>query len=115
VPSSIIEEEVKRMSTDGLKSADSYFDFDKNWASHVKFIGDPEIGEAKKGLRKLVSAKDFAGGSSLGIGYASGLHALAATQFDVNRVLSAGISALTASAPVDGSGVHVFTPMSTGA
>jgi 2-polyprenyl-3-methyl-5-hydroxy-6-metoxy-1,4-benzoquinol methylase len=115
VLSSIIKEEVKRMSTDYWKSADSYFDFGKNWASYAKLICDPEIGEAKRGPRKSVPAKDLAGESFLDIGCSSGLHALATAQLDVNRVLSVGIDALTASAPVDGSGVHVYVPMLTGA
>jgi hypothetical protein len=101
------------MSTDDLISADSYFDFRKNWASYAKLIGDPEIGEAKRGLRKLVPAKDLAGGSFLDIGCRSALHALAAAQLDVNRVPAVDIDALTASAAVDGSGVHVFVPMLT--
>jgi hypothetical protein len=104
---------MKRMSTDDLKSGDSYFDLDKNWASYAKLNGDPEIGEAKRGLRKLVSAKDLAGGSFLDIGCGAGLHMLAVAQLDVIRVLAVDIDALTASAPVDGSGVHVFVPMLT--
>jgi 2-polyprenyl-3-methyl-5-hydroxy-6-metoxy-1,4-benzoquinol methylase len=115
VPSSIIEEEVQQMSTDDLKNADSYFDFDRNSASYAKLIGDREIGEAKRGLRKSVPAEDLASEYFLDIGCGSGLHALAAAQLDVNRVLAVDIDALTASAPVDGSGVHVFAPMSTGA
>ena len=115
MPSSITKEEVKPLSTDFLKSADSHFDFGKNWASYAKLIGDPEIGEAKRGPRKLVPAEDLADGSFLDIGCGSGLHALAAAQLDVNRVLTVDIDALTASALVDGSGVHVFVPMLTGA
>jgi hypothetical protein len=99
VPSSITKEEVKPLSTDFLKSADSHFDFGKNWASYAK----------------LVPAEDLADGSFLDIGCGSGLHALAAAQLDVNRVLAVDIDALTASALVDGSGVHVFVPMLTGA
>jgi predicted RNA methylase len=81
------------MSTDDLKGAGSHFEFGKNWASYAKLIGDAEIGEAKKGLLKLVPAEDLAGGSFLDIGCGSGLHALAAAQLGVNRVLAVDIDA----------------------
>jgi 2-polyprenyl-3-methyl-5-hydroxy-6-metoxy-1,4-benzoquinol methylase len=89
----IVEKDVKRMPADDLKSVDSHFEFGKNWASYAQLIGDPEIGEAKNGLLKLVPAEDLAGGSFLDIGCGSGLHALAAAQLGVSRVLAVDIDA----------------------
>lgn len=79
------------MSNEALKKLDSHFAFGENWASYAKLIGEPQIEQAKEGLLKLIPAEDFKGRSFLDIGCGSGLHALAATQLGVARVVGVDI------------------------
>lgn len=76
-----------------LKTADSHFAFGKNWASYATLIGDSQIGEATKGLLKLIPAEEFQKRSFLDIGCGSGLHALAASRLGVARITAVDIDA----------------------
>lgn len=78
------------MSND-LKKVDSHFAFGKNWASYSKLIDEPQIEQAKQGLLKLIPAEEFEGRSFLDIGCGSGLHALAAAQLGVSRIVGVDI------------------------
>jgi 2-polyprenyl-3-methyl-5-hydroxy-6-metoxy-1,4-benzoquinol methylase len=64
------------------------FSFGENWASYAKLIGACEIEEAKKGLLKLIPEEALRGRSFLDIGCGSGLHALAAAQLNVSRLVA---------------------------
>jgi 2-polyprenyl-3-methyl-5-hydroxy-6-metoxy-1,4-benzoquinol methylase len=79
------------MSFDKLKNVEAHFAFGKNWASYARLIDDHLIAEAKKGLLKLVPAEEFNGRSFFDIGCGSGLHALAAAQLGVSRILAIDI------------------------
>jgi 2-polyprenyl-3-methyl-5-hydroxy-6-metoxy-1,4-benzoquinol methylase len=76
---------------ENLKNLETYFAFDKNWASYSALIDEPQIEEAKKGLLKLIPAEEFKGRSFLDIGCGAGLHALAAALLGVSRILAIDI------------------------
>jgi SAM-dependent methyltransferase len=79
------------VSADNLKNIESHFAFGKNWASYAALIAEPQIEEAKKALLKLIPIEEFKGRSFLDIGCGSGLHALAAAQLGVSRILAVDI------------------------
>jgi 2-polyprenyl-3-methyl-5-hydroxy-6-metoxy-1,4-benzoquinol methylase len=79
------------MSSENLKNIETHFAFGKNWASYAELIGDRQIEEAKKGLLKLIPAEEFKERSFLDIGCGSGLHALAAAQLGVSRIMAVDI------------------------
>ncbi len=79
------------MAKDDLKDASSHFAFGENWASYAELIDDAAIDELKKGLTKLVPAHEFRGKSFIDIGCGSGLHALAASQLGVSRIMAVDI------------------------
>jgi SAM-dependent methyltransferase len=81
------------VSVDSRKEPGTHFAFGKNWASYATLIGDQQIEEAKKGLLKLIPASEFKARSFLDIGCGSGLHALAAAQLGVSRILAVDIDA----------------------
>jgi predicted RNA methylase len=74
-----------------LKNIETHFAFGKNWASYAALIDEPQIEEAKKGLLKLIPVEEFKGRSFLDIGCGSGLHALAAAQLGVSRIMAVDI------------------------
>jgi SAM-dependent methyltransferase len=76
---------------DDLKDASSHFAFGENWASYAALIDDAAIAESKKGLLKLIPREAFPGRSFMDIGCGSGLHALAATELGVGRILAVDI------------------------
>ena len=76
---------------DKRKDAETHFKFGANWASYAALIGERQIEEAKKGLLKLVTARDIAGRSFLDLGCGSGLHALAALRLGAGRVMAIDI------------------------
>ena len=78
---------------ENLKQAESHFAFGKNWASYAELIEERHIEEAKKGLLKLIPAKEFKGRSFLDIGCGSGLHALAAARLGISRLLAVDLDA----------------------
>jgi 2-polyprenyl-6-hydroxyphenyl methylase/3-demethylubiquinone-9 3-methyltransferase len=73
------------------KNIETHFAFGRNWASYAAGIGETQIEEAKIGLLKLIPAEEFIGRSFLDIGCGSGLHALAAAQLGVGRILAIDI------------------------
>lgn len=74
-----------------LLSADSHFDFGRNWADYSVRISDAEIEEAKKALLRLVSEQELKGASFLDIGSGSGLHSLAAHMLGVGEITAIDI------------------------
>jgi predicted RNA methylase len=99
------------MSSENLKNIETHFAFGKNWASYAGLIDEPRIDEAKKGLLKLIPADEFKGRSFLDIGCGSGLHALAAAQLGVSRIMAVDIdpdSVATSSAVLSSN--NVTTP-----
>lgn len=81
------------MATEDLRAVDSHFAFGKNWASYAQLVGDGEIGEAERGLERLISRPDLLNKTFLDIGCGSGLHALAAIRLGAARVLAVDIDA----------------------
>ena len=79
------------MTTNDLKSASSHFAFGDNWASYAALIDDAALAESKKGLLKLIPREALQDRSFLDIGCGSGLHALAAAQLGVRRILAVDI------------------------
>src|SRR5881392_4052481 len=82
---------IQIMSLENLKNIETHFAFGKNWASYAGLIEEPQIEEAKKGLLRLIPADEFKGRSFLDIGCGSGLHALAAAQLGVSRIMAVDI------------------------
>jgi ribosomal protein L11 methylase PrmA len=78
------------VSEDNLKNVDSHFAFGRNWASYASLIDAATIDESKKGLLKLIPREELQGRSFLDIGCGSGLHALAAAQLGVSRIMAVG-------------------------
>jgi len=76
-----------------LKEARSHFAFGKNWGSYAALIDDRRIAQAKDGLLRLIPAEQWRGRSFLDIGCGSGLHALAAADLGVSRILALDIDA----------------------
>jgi 2-polyprenyl-3-methyl-5-hydroxy-6-metoxy-1,4-benzoquinol methylase len=68
------------------KDVQTHFAFGKNWASYAELIGEHEIEEAKKALRRLIPVAELKAHSFLDIGCGSGLHALAAAELGANRI-----------------------------
>ncbi len=68
----------------------THFAFGRNWASYANLIGEAEITEAVKSLRRL-SGADLTGRSFLDIGCGSGLHSLAAIRLGASRVVALDI------------------------
>ena len=79
------------MAKDDLRDASSHFAFGDNWASYAALIDDEAIAESKKGLLKLIPRKEFQGRSFIDIGCGSGLHALAAAELGVSRIMAVDI------------------------
>jgi ribosomal protein L11 methylase PrmA len=79
------------VSVKDSKNIEAHFAFGKNWASYAALIDEPQIEEAKRGLLKLIPAEEFKGRSFLDIGCGSGLHALAAAQLGVSRIMAVDI------------------------
>ena len=73
------------------KDVQTHFAFGKNWASYAELIGEHEIEEAKKALRRLIPVAELKAHSFLDIGCGSGLHALAAAELGANRILAIDI------------------------
>ena len=76
------------MPAPGSQSAEKHFAFGANWKSYVELVGDREIEQAKKGLLKLVPEAELRGRAFLDIGCGSGLHALAAAQLGISRIVA---------------------------
>ena len=76
---------------DDLKDASSHFAFGENWASYAALINDAAIAESKRGLLKLIPHEQLQGRSFMDIGCGSGLHALAAAELGVGRILAVDI------------------------
>lgn len=74
-----------------LLDADSHFAFGKNWASYAELIGEREIAEAERALRRLLPAETLKGKRFLDIGCGSGLHSLAALRLGVGELLATDI------------------------
>ena len=74
-----------------LKDVSTHFAFGKNWASYSALIAEAQIEASKTALTKLIPAEEFKGKSFLDIGCGSGLHALAAADLGVNRIMAADI------------------------
>jgi 2-polyprenyl-6-hydroxyphenyl methylase/3-demethylubiquinone-9 3-methyltransferase len=74
-----------------LKDIKNHFAFGKNWAAYAVLIEEPQLEAATKGLLKLIPRNDFNKRSFLDIGCGSGLHALAAAQLGVSRILAVDI------------------------
>lgn len=81
------------VSEDNLRDVDSHFAFGRNWASYASLIDAVAIDESKKGLLKLIPRKELQGRSFLDIGCGSGLHALAAAELGVGRIMAVDIDA----------------------
>ncbi len=76
---------------DDLKDVKTHFAFGKNWASYAALIDKAQIEEAKRGLLRLIPAEALRGKSFLDIGCGSGLHALAAAELGVGRIMAIDI------------------------
>jgi 2-polyprenyl-3-methyl-5-hydroxy-6-metoxy-1,4-benzoquinol methylase len=101
---------IQIMSSENLENIETHFAFGKNWASYAGLIDEPQIDEAKKGLLKLIPADEFKGRSFLDIGCGSGLHALAAAQLGVSRIMAVDIdpdSVATSSAVLSSNNVTI--------
>lgn len=79
------------VSEDNLRNVDRHFAFGRNWASYASLIDAAAIDESKKGLLKLIPREELQGRSFLDIGCGSGLHALAAAQLGVGRIMAVDI------------------------
>lgn len=93
-----------------LKSVDAHFAFGKNWDSYSTLIDQGRIEEAEKALLRLIPPEDFRGHSFLDIGCGSGLHALAAAELGVARVMAVDLdpdSVATARAVLSNNGVLI--------
>jgi SAM-dependent methyltransferase len=66
------------MNEADLTSVETHFAFGRNWAEFSEKVDEAEIGEAERGLRRLIEEKEIVSRSFLDIGCGSGLHALAA-------------------------------------
>ncbi len=73
------------MMTD-LEDVESHFAFGENWAAYAESIGEEEIGEAERGLLKLLDRDEIEGRSFADIGCGSGLHALAALRLGARSI-----------------------------
>lgn len=76
-----------------LTSADTHFEFGKNWQSYASTIGDAEIEEATAGLRRILRVDSLEGKSFVDIGCGSGIHTLAALRMGAARVVAVDIDA----------------------
>jgi len=76
-----------------LTKVETHFAFGKNWAEFAEKVGEAEIGEAERGLQRLIEEKEIIGKSFLDIGCGSGLHALAALRLGARCVEAVDIDA----------------------
>lgn len=73
-----------------LTAQEAHFAFGKNWASYAKVVTEEQIGEAVKGLRRLVGG-GLDGKRLIDIGCGSGLHALAALRLGAAEVVAVDV------------------------
>jgi len=83
------------LSQQNLHDDNGHFAFGKNWASYAELIGEPEILEAERGLRRLLPVDTLSGKRFLDIGCGSGLHSLAALRLGASEVLAVDIDAVS--------------------
>src|SRR5262249_54189063 len=76
------------MAAEVHQVSDRPFAFGKNWANFAPLIDTQRIGEAKKGLLKLIPKHKLSGQSFLDIGCGSGLSSLAAADLGVTRIFA---------------------------
>jgi SAM-dependent methyltransferase len=81
------------MNEADLTSVETHFAFGRNWAEFSEKVDETEIGEAERGLRRLIEEKEIVSRSFLDIGCGSGLHALAALRLGAKRVVAFDIDA----------------------
>src|SRR5438128_88931 len=75
-------------SPPSLKDVSTHFAFGQNWASYAGIIDEARIGEAGRGLVRLLGEGGLAGKSLLDIGCGSGLHAVAAARLGAARIVA---------------------------
>jgi 2-polyprenyl-3-methyl-5-hydroxy-6-metoxy-1,4-benzoquinol methylase len=78
-------------SRPSLKDQASHFAFGDNWASYAREIDEERIGEAQRGLVRLLGEDGLRGRTFLDIGCGSGIHALAAGRLGAARVVAIDI------------------------
>lgn len=71
-----------------LTCAETHFAFGRNWAAYAEKVTEAEIGEAEKGLIRLIGNDRLAGARFLDIGCGSGLHSLAAMRLGAKEVVA---------------------------
>lgn len=74
-----------------LRSLDTHFEFGANWADYSRHIDEHAITKAKEGLLRLFTVEELRGADFLDIGCGSGIHALAAVQLGVDRIVGVDI------------------------
>ncbi len=79
------------MTTPDLTKQETHFAFGRNWAEYAEKITDSEIGEAERGLSRLLAGTSLEGKRFLDIGSGSGLHALAALRLKATEVVAIDI------------------------
>jgi ribosomal protein L11 methylase PrmA len=84
---------VMNMNEADLTRVETHFAFGRNWAEFSEKVDEAEIGEAERGLRRLIEEKEIVSRSFLDIGCGSGLHALAALRLGAKRVVAFDIDA----------------------
>lgn len=73
-----------------LLSAQSHFEFGKNWASYAQLVTEEHVQEAVAAMR-ILAGGDLAGKRFVDIGCGSGLHALAALRLGAREVVALDI------------------------
>ncbi len=77
---------MKANRTSDLKDVSSHFKFGENWKSYADLIGEEQIAEAAKGLKKLIPEGELQGKHFLDIGCGSGLSMVAALRLGASSV-----------------------------
>jgi 2-polyprenyl-6-hydroxyphenyl methylase/3-demethylubiquinone-9 3-methyltransferase len=73
------------------KDRSTHFAFGENWASYAETIDQERIDQAAADLERLLGPGELRGRTMLDIGCGSGLHALAARQLGVRRLVAIDI------------------------